>query len=146
MRNYVSLLQDLLLSPGHELFGILLKYDLTKNDFPILTSRRVDFDDLEPPSSTNKMHFFGNHLIVFIPTIDALDTLPLGISMCAKYFYEVNERPQELVILIGRTYFFKEDAPLVEKILTKWPKLPPKIQRHPKTGALSLVGYNPHEL
>lgn len=144
MRNYVSLLQELLISPHYHLFGKVLRFNLTRQDFPILTLKNIDFGALDTKSIPYDIVTKNGTLVSYIPTIDAFNYLPEEISRIALHAYE--KQAVELVIMIGHCFLVEQDLLAATRMLTRWPKLPPKIKRRLDTNEFYLDGYNPHAM
>lgn len=151
MRNYVSLLQDLLDSPQNILIGQTLRFDLSQNDFPILTLRPIVIDGAEITSSyiwadrkDKRLNFVG-----FIHLTDAYDDLPFEIAKCARIVFQMAKMNKmiagELIIMIGKVALEDKNVELAKQMLRRWPKKSPKILFGEDGLSYELVGYNPHE-
>lgn len=148
MRNYISLLKSLLEQP-HHLLGQKLHFDLSQNDFPILSLRpiivaRKNYEVMQEGTviKDNKLHY-----ISFIPCVEAFIFLPNMISSAAVHAFTDAKKndctPGELIILMGEVFLDIDNIEDTKNMLKKWPKKPPKIEID-DNYEFKLIGYNPH--
>lgn len=147
MYNYISLLYDLLSAPPYILLGKTLKFDLSQNDFPILTLRPIDTNEITTNHSGILVPMNGKlNACYHYDCLDAYDDLPYEICSCALSVFRRAKKSNfisgDLIIIVSKLTIDNIDG--ARFMLRKWPKVSPKILLEDDGIKFSLAGYNPH--